>query len=441
MNNNNNNDNQNELEEEHLSNHSFSFQFKKELNIHTQNNKENYKEANTNSSANSHVEDINSIEHDNIESPDTRNLIFKHSQPFSFELIDKKIEHDTQRHYKNYDILDVVDDLSHNLSDATYSHYSKLKSLEKENQQEKKDTLFDNNEYEKEEINEFEEQEQEQEDSVDTINHDSSSRSNLDNLSSLIKDNHLDSTEDITEQELKKQENEKHTFSALNLNPIEPIIEDTKTQVYLKKSYLHLKDIAIGTSIFTFTSITCAFLIGMFTFSSPHYQNDPNFEPIVQVQPPIVQNNSMNNINIRANPFNNLAYTMSQVPHFSSLSTDNQVSLLNSLINFKQYQTFNQLLDKQNVSSVVLSEILGTYNSIFTSDPEYFNAFQKLLAAGADWKQDQFLFLKQTASSKDWRDYWIHYFNKNQPDMLPVYAYIIRESIGPEAEPVLNSIN
>lgn len=436
MNNNNNNDNQNELEKEQLSNHSFSFQFKKELNIHTQNYKETNKEANTNSSVNSHVdndliEDINSIEHDNIETPDTRNLIFKHSQPFSFELIDKKIEHDTQRHYKNYDILDVVEDLSHNLSD--------LKSLQKENQPEKKDTLFDNNEYEKEEINEFEEEEQEN--NLDIINHDSSSKINLGNLSPLIKDNHLGSIENIAGQKLKKEENEKHTFSALNLNPIKPIIEDTKTQVYLKKSYLHLKDIAIGTSILTLTSITCAFLIGMFSFSSPHYQNDPNFEPIVQVQPPIVQNNSMNSINIRANPFSNLAYTMSQVPHFSSLSTDNQVNLLNSLINFKQYQTFNQLLDKQNISSVVLSEILGTYNSIFTSDSEYFNAFQKLITAGADWKQDQFLFLKQTASSKDWRHYWIHYFNKNQPDMLPVYAYIIRESIGPEAEPVLNSIN
>lgn len=414
-------DNNDSSQSEKIENESqyFSFQFKKDL----------VKSHNNNNNANNDItpdySDTSPSETSESNNSETRNLIFKHSQPFSFELIDKKIEHDTQRHYKNYDILDVVEDLSNNSSNTDYSHYSQLKSSQKEN------ARFDNNEYEKEEINEFEEDE----DTEQIINQDSFSNNKLDKLTQFTEEHTVHSIG----KALDKQQDKPHIFSSLELNPITTAAEDTTMQHYLKKSYLHLKDIAIGTSILSITSIACAFLIGMFTFSSSHYQAEPNFEPIVQVQPPIVQNNGMNNI--RANPFNNLAYTRSQVSHFDSLSMDNQVNLLNSLINFKQYQTFNQLVDKQKISPSVLSEILGTYNSIFTSDPEYFNAFQKILAAGADWKQDQFLFLKQTASSKDWRHYWISYFNKNQPDMLPVYAYIIKEALGPEADPVLNSVN
>lgn len=52
-----------------------------------------------------------------------------------------------------------------------------------------------------------------------------------------------------------------------------------------------------------------------------------------------------------------------------------------------------------------------------------------LLSKGLDWRQNDYQLLKNTATHKDWREFWIKYFATNNKAGLDIYKNILRENI------------
>lgn len=196
------------------------------------------------------------------------------------------------------------------------------------------------------------------------------------------------------------------------------------------------KDVILGSALF----ITSTFgIVGVSVL--PHVLlNKPHptvsYTPQEKVNISPEYNDFIKKTAVYANVDNEIAKLKDQ-GLLNEVNSGNNYTPLTYAIHYKNISSIEKLVENgaalnlpSKPESIALIEQLSYFNPSFQVNFQtHIKIADYLLSKGLDWRQNNYQLLKNTAQYKEWRDYFISYFTKNDPKGLEVYKNILKDNV------------